>query len=116
MFNTASHQESLDTDACEAPCVFFAVSRFSSGLGAHHSEVLLSSLSGLTSDFQQTLVDKETAWREMGTALGSLHELVLLIMCRVLKYQLTASHVLVLFAGDVGFAMQMVCFRHIGRI
>ncbi len=85
----------------------------SSGLGAHHQDVLLSALLGLTSEFQQSLLDKEMAWREMGTALGSLHELVLLIMCRVLKYQLTASHVLVLFAGDIGLAMQMVRVRHI---
>ena len=65
-------------------------------------------IAGLTSVFQAALVEKEQAWREMGTAVGSAHELLLLILSRVLQYRMTAAQVLQLVEQDASLALQLL--------
>jgi hypothetical protein len=71
-------------------------------------DCIYDSLASLSGALEELLGQKEQARKEFGTQLGPFHTLVLTLLLRVQRYQLSAPDVLELARGDVALAVEIV--------
>eukprot|EP00906_Rhabdomonas_costata_P036175 RCo050777 len=70
--------------------------------------VMLTALKGLSSSWEQVLTDREAGRAEFGASLGRLHEYMLVLLCRVSDYELSAAQLLEFASGKLGFALELL--------
>eukprot|EP00941_MAST-03F_sp_MAST-3F-sp1_P006529 g6529.t1 len=73
-----------------------------------YRNLMLEFMNGITNVFDENLNDKLEGKRSFGTKIGRLHELVLIILVRLLDYKLEASSFLQLLNGDLSISLHLL--------
>ena len=71
-------------------------------------DAVLSCFSGVDEAFERLLLDKHQAHLNFGTALGRMHETVLLVLIRATRYTLTTAQLLDFLRGVLALAMTVM--------